>query len=347
MLREEILAHAVRLMRLWRLRYGVGFCLLLPLLFAGCLPEGDGQGAASETTPAGMSAGPAQARVIATVDFGASTLFDVTVPLDEGDSAMDALRAVAEVETAYGGGFVRSIDGTGSTSGSGTSQKGDWFYYVNGFMARTGAADYRLHDGDTVHWDFHDPGTYRAVSATAGSFPLAYVYGYAGERRSTVVAYEEPFVEEATLIASFLESAGAPEVTCVELSLLTSSQKESLNLIVIGGSSTGPVLEVYDNRARLGLFTSLQDSELRTYSAAGVEDEVYQRGTGVLQAMQSPWNPSGVGVCQNMVLLVSGTDDDGVRAAATALVEYSDQMMTWCGVVIQERGTELIPVPAR
>lgn len=322
-------------------RIGLVSLGLLPLLLlAGCAADESGTAATPEGMPTTPPDAPAQVRIVATLDFGASMVFDVAVPLDEGATVMDALQAAAEVNTAYGGGFVRAINGIESAKG------GDWFYYVNGFLARTGATDYRLHDGDTVHWDFHDPSAYRGVSATLGSFPLAHVHGYGGMQRGTVVAYEEAYSDEATAVASLLESAGAPDVSLVEVSLLTDEQKQSQHLVVVGGPETDPVREIYDNRSRLGLFTSLDDSGLRTYLASGDEDRSYDGSEGVLQALQSPWNPSGVGACQNVVLLVSGTDDDGVRAAAAALVEYADDMMTWCGALVLDGGTEIIPVPA-
>ena len=341
MSRERVAARRVRQGQTGSLRRSVWLCLLLASLLAGCVPSGSQGSATPDPCPAGTPASSQRARVIATVDFGASTLFDEMVSFDEGESAMGVLRSVAEVETAYGGGFVRGINGTGSP------QRGDWFYYVNGFMARTGAADYRLHDGDTVHWDFHDPAAYRGVSATLGSFPLAHVNGYGGQRRATVVVYEEQFAAVAADVASVLEISGASDVSCVELSSLTGEQKQSMHLIIIGGYSLEPLRDIYDSRTRLGLFTWLQDSELRTYLASGDEDEVYRHGTGVIEALQNPWNPSGVGVCQNVVLLLSGTDDDGVRAAARALMEHSGQMITWSSAIVRDGDAAPIPVPAR
>lgn len=341
MSREAVVAHGLWSKAKPHLRLGAWLCLLMVLLLVGCLPADGPDAAGPEGTSGSLSEAHASVRVVATLDFGVSTEFDVTVPIGVDDTAMDALRAVAEVTTAYGGGFVRGVDGTDS------SRDGDWFYYVNGFLARTGAADYRLHDGDTVHWDFHDPSAYRGVSATLGSFPLAHVNGYGGERRGTVVAYEAPFAEEALAIASLLTSSGAPDVASLELSLLSEEHRQSQHVIIIAGASSEPVREIYENRARLGLFASLDDSGLRIYLPAGDKGELYQQGAGVLQALQSPWNPSGVGVCQNVVLLVSGTDTDGVRAAATVLLEHTDSMMTWCGAVVRDGGAELMPVPPR
>jgi hypothetical protein len=82
------------------------------------------------------------------------------------------------------------------------------------------------------------------------------------------------------------------------------------------------------------------------YASSGEEAAVFTDGTGILEAMQNPWNPSGTGACENVVLLVSGTDADGVRAAAGALVESSAAMTAWCGVVVREAVPMAVPLGA-
>ncbi len=101
-----------------------------------------------QSTPSGQI----EVRVIVTQDN--STLIpDKLVKLDDGSTAMDALQRVATVETKYGGGFVEAINGVRSQY-LGTNK--DWFYYVNEVSPNVGAAAYILHDGDVVHWDFHE-----------------------------------------------------------------------------------------------------------------------------------------------------------------------------------------------
>jgi hypothetical protein len=96
--------------------------------------------------------GQIEVRVIVTQD-NSTLMLDKLVTLDDGSTAMDALQRVATVETRYGGGFVRAIDGV-RTQYPETNK--DWFYYVNEVSPNVGAAAYILHDGDVVHWDFHE-----------------------------------------------------------------------------------------------------------------------------------------------------------------------------------------------
>ena len=67
---------------------------------------------------------------------------------------MRLLQRDFEVETRYGGGFVQEIDGVGGGRAGG--RRVDWFYYVNGIEAATGAAERRVSAGDRIWWDHHD-----------------------------------------------------------------------------------------------------------------------------------------------------------------------------------------------
>ncbi len=101
-----------------------------------------------QSTPSGQI----EVRVIVTQD-NSTLMRDESVTLDDGSTAMDALQRVATVETKYVGGFVEAIEGVRSQY-PGTNK--DWFYYVNEVSPNKGAAAYILHDGDVVHWDFHE-----------------------------------------------------------------------------------------------------------------------------------------------------------------------------------------------
>jgi len=318
----------------WRLLASLAPCAALAAVLLGC------SGTAAETLPATFDpSGPAQARVVVTTGFGANTLLDAVVGIDARTSAMKALESIAETETGYGGGFVQSINGVGST------RKSDWFYYVNGLMAKTGAKDYVLRNGDVEHWDYHSWSSFRGMSAVMGCFPWAFVNGYGGERRPSIVACEPEYGDEADGIAAVLRGAGAVDVSLVPLAELTPEQMASRHLVLVAGPDAAPVREVFDNRATLGLFVSLDGHGLRAFSPSGEEKAVYQQAAGVLAATQNPWNPRGTGACENVVVVVSGCDEAGVRAAARTLVHEHERLLTWCGAVVEADG-RVRPLPA-
>jgi hypothetical protein len=141
----------------------------LCLLLAGCGSAGGEGGSAS---------------LWITRDRGATVLFEGEV--DAGQTVLQALRSRADVETAYGGRFVKAIDGL---DGSLTAGR-DWFVYVNGVFADRSAAEIRLRDGDVAWWDYSHWKGEEERAVVVGAFPEPLVNGYGGTRRETVVAYE-------------------------------------------------------------------------------------------------------------------------------------------------------------
>jgi uncharacterized protein DUF4430 len=133
---------------------------------------------------AGCGAGQkGQASLWVTRDRGARVLLVESVPA--GLTAMQALQRVADVKTRYGGRFVQSINGI---AGNVTAQR-DWFYFVNGYEADRGAAEYRLRPGDVEWWDFRSWAAAGGehVPVVVGAFPEPFVHGYGGKRRQAVV----------------------------------------------------------------------------------------------------------------------------------------------------------------
>ena len=330
------------MIRTWRAFARVMAGVAVLVLVSGCAPATTdvvpGEVTALSTEPAV----PAQARVVVTTGYGSETIVDTAVTLEEGATAMQALRLVADVGTAYGGGFVQSINGIGATR----ERRTDWFYAVNGILANRGAAEHVLRGGDVEHWDYRQWGFRRNVSATLGCFPSFFLNGYNGRVRPTVVAYEAQYESDAAPIAAWLQAYGVDGVESVELTLLPDEWKKERNLIVVAGPGHETVREVFALWDKLGLFTRLEGSSLRVYTSSGEEAAVFTEGTGILEAMQNPWNPSGTGACENVVLLVSGTDADGVRAAAGALVESSAAMTAWSGAVVLEGVPMSVPLGA-
>jgi hypothetical protein len=143
--------------------------VLLCLLLAGC-------GSAA----AGGEEGSASLWI--TRDRGKTVLFQGRV--EAGQTVLQALRSRAEVETAYGGRFVKAIDGLSGSLASGR----DWLYFVNGVAPDRGAAEVRLRDGDIAWWDYRRWAGDAEVQVVVGAFPEPLVNGY-GERRETVVRF--------------------------------------------------------------------------------------------------------------------------------------------------------------
>jgi hypothetical protein len=85
-------------------------------------------------------------------------LVDEKVPVVPGESLMQYMHQYFTITTAYGGGFMVSIDGIRSQwTGVPVGQRKpyDWFLYVNGTEAPVGALSIFPKAGDVDVWDYH------------------------------------------------------------------------------------------------------------------------------------------------------------------------------------------------
>jgi hypothetical protein len=97
-----------------------------------------------------------------TKDCGQNVVVEKT-EVPAGQTAMQALDRVAEVETDDGGKFVTAVEGIEQDTG----KKLAWLFYVNGKAAEKGAAEIKLAAGDVEWWDFHNWEKNCAVPADA------------------------------------------------------------------------------------------------------------------------------------------------------------------------------------
>lgn len=150
-------------------------------------------------------AGDGHATLWVTRDRGTHVLVNAEVPA--GISAMDALRRKADVDTRYGGRYVQAVNGV---EGS-LAARHDWFYYVNGYEADIGAADYTVHDGDVIWFDYRDWAGQMRVPVVVGAFPEPFVHGWRGERRPTLIEGGPPSLRgELTRLVGSSSRAGRP-----------------------------------------------------------------------------------------------------------------------------------------
>lgn len=316
----------------------IGLCIAVFAAFGGCQA-----GPGDIVTENGSTEEQAQARVIVTVDFGSQVMLDELVTISADTNAMEALQQVAEIETAYGGGFVNAINSTHSGYSDGHASKEDWFISVNGIMTKTGALDYTLHPGDVEHWDFHNWGFQQFIPAAIGAFPEPFLHGYEGTVYPTIVCYQDGWGEDAGGIADSLSQLGVEDVSACPFDVLTDEQQASCNLVLLGTAEFAPIAELNELWKRMGFFMNVEGDRLIVYDGTGDTAGEYDAGVGFIQATQSPWNPKGIGVCENVAWMVSGIDEAGVSQAVDALINHH-QDFTWaCAAVVADG--EVIRVP--
>ena len=100
-----------------------------------------------------------------------------------GQSALDALRRTATVDTAYGGRFVEAIDGVHGDRSAGW----DWLYFINGVEAdrRSGRLQ-RCGRATREWWDYRYWNDLIHVPVAIGAWPEPFVHGYDGQRPTAV-----------------------------------------------------------------------------------------------------------------------------------------------------------------
>jgi hypothetical protein len=263
---------------------------------------------------AGPGASPAGTRLTLTQDFGARAQREVVAPKVSGqETVMRLLQRNAKVTTRFGGNFVQSIDGV--AGGRRAGRPLDWFYYVNGVEASEGAAAVRLHPGDRVWWDRHDWGAAMRVPAVVGSFPEPFVHGIAGKRLPVRVECADPEAPACDEVADRLTDFDVP----VAKGGLRTAQTEQTLRVVVGpwraarddlalrGLEAGP--------ARSGVYArpSPDGREIVALDARGHATQTLGAGTGLIAAARDGDEPP--------VWAVTGTDPDGVDAAANAFTE--------------------------
>jgi len=172
-----------------------------------------------------------RATVWVTRDRGAEVLHVGQVPA--GTSAMRALQRVAKVKTRFGGRYVRAVDGLEEQG------RRAWFYYVNGYLAERGSADYRLRTGDVEWWDYRAWRDPLEDPVVVGSFPQPFLNGYGGTRRPAVVVSADPASARAVarrLHARVLAPGAAVPAGANVLSLGTGGSRATIGFV----DSTAP-----------------------------------------------------------------------------------------------------------
>jgi len=299
---------------------------LLASVFCGCQPQTTGEIAV---------------KVIVTQNFGNKLMLDELVVVSIGTSALGALEEVAMVETKYGGGFIEAINGISSQYSAGAKTKNDWFFFVNGMSANVGAREYKLHDGDVEHLDLHDWSFHAFIPATIGDFPQPFLGGYKGKTLPTIIVYDENFQAHSLDLMSKLRKLGVENVRAQAATELPSQDKGHANLILLGTENFVFISELNGN-SKLGFYIYIEDGKAVVYDSRGNKTQ-YESDCGIIQATQNPWNPKGVGVCENVVWMISGTNKSQVRNAINALATHHEEFRYAYAAVVT--GDEVIKVP--
>lgn len=272
----------------------VAIALFAALAAAGCgLGPGKGLGDVELTVT----------RDYGTVPTVHRQLGDVT----ESDTVMRALERSAEITTRYGGGFVQSIEGVEAEETASAAR--DWFFYVNGVESTVGAADYPLHGGESIWWDYRDWGGAMRVPAVVGSWPQPFSGGYDGKRRPVSVECLGGGVA-CGIVGERLADAGVA---------VGDGDPEGAIRVLVGPWARvrrdAAAAQIEDGPQASGVFAEFEPAgegyALRGLSEAGMPARRFGPGAGLVAATRRYESPP--------TWVVTGAGAAGVRAAAELL----------------------------
>jgi hypothetical protein len=275
---------------------------LLAVLAGGC-----GLGAGEEVS--------SDVDVRVTRDFGRTSVGHARLgKAPEGETVMRALTRNFDVETRYGGGFVQQIGGI--AGGREGGRRVDWFYYVNGIEAETGANERRVAAGDRIWWDRHDWGAAMRIPAVVGSFPEPFLSGQNGKRLPVRLDCARGADRPCDEVATRLKNAG---VTGIARSSIGVGAEDGVLRIVVGGwpqvRQDVAAQRIERGPAESGVFARLgpDGRRIALLDDRGRSVRTLGPGSGLVAATASG--------DQAPTWIVTGTDDVGVAAAAAAIDE--------------------------
>ena len=242
-----------------------------------------------------------------TREFGAVKMSEASGEANESDTVMRFLEGQDEIETRYGGGYVKSIDGVSEDERNGHPY--DWFFYVNGLESPIGAAEVSLHGGEKIWWDIHDWSASEHVPAVVGSWPAPFTTGWEGHEPVVVVECEGGGAACGT-VTKALEDEG--------VTIAKGSPKGAIRVLVgpwarLRSDPAASLLE--DGPAESGIYADFEgsgsSSRLVGLDENGKKARSFGAEAGLVAATRHYEGPP--------VWLVTGGSGAGVRAAAEAL----------------------------
>jgi hypothetical protein len=297
--------------------------VLAALVLAGC---GPGAGSSSDA--------PTDVNVVVSRDFGAKELRDVDVSkVKAGDTVMRLLQRRFTVETRYGGGFVQSLEGLGGGEDA-DGRDVDWFYYVNGIEAGTGAASRKVAEGDRIWWDRHPWDGAQRVPAVVGSWPEPFLSGTSGKKipLAIVCAGERRSCDE---VQERLSDEG---VVGISQTSIGAGVGQKLLRIVVGPWSeirNEPAAHQLEEGPKAsGVYARPGDDGFELLDADGKVAQTRDDSIGLVAATRFGE--------QQPTWVVTGTDDAGVAAAAAAL--RSDVLTNRFAVAVIDGRGEALPL---
>ncbi|MCW2950477.1 MAG: rane protein [Thermoleophilia bacterium] len=287
--------------------------------------------------------------VIVTTDGGRTLLTRHSVPLETGDTTASVLRKVADVRTAPDG-TIAQVDGRGGGAlGTFGPKPEAWFYRVDGIESTGIRPDkFLLKPGQSVWWDLRRFDIYDRLPVAVGTFPEPLFSGWRDAKRQLRIAYAPGFEKDAEFIRDSIFGAIEPELKSLKGDSGgvgiggedNGSTKNRDTTLAVRRNATNLIIGRYEH-IRLDPYVLDINLDNRGYGiTAWVEGTEIWRQDPAMELSQRLANAEGLVWASTidgqpdstLVYVVTGTTDEGVRAALRALRSGGCQFYLACAV---------------
>ena len=290
-----------------------------------------------------------RAWVIVTTDGGRNLVTRHSVPLQTGDSALDVLAKVADVRLDPNGTIAQVNGKGGGALGTFGPKQEAWFYRVDGIESRAvEPSRFRVRPGMSIWWDLRRVDIYDRLPVAVGTFPEPLFSGWRDSKRPLRIAYGSGFEKDAEFIRTSMFQKLNPDLV---------SLKGNDGVAGIGGEDNGRdkridttlavrrgaanlvigryeeirldpfILDInLDNRG-YGITSWIEGTEIWRQDPDMEFSQRLANAEGLVWASTTDGEPDST-----IVFVVTGTTDDGVRAALRALRSGACQFYLSCAV---------------
>ncbi len=279
-----------------------------------------------------------RAEIIVSRNFGKEIISENNFEVPDGAVLLDIMEDNFQVETAYGGSFINSIDGlqSGFTAKK-NGEKLDWFFYVNGILSQIGSGDYEMKPDDCIIWDYHDWDTSLHISSIVGAFPDNFTKGYNGPLGLNIM-YTDGYENQGETLRDYLTGIGLSDIELTKVNDATIREGKD-NVIVIGAwdaaSKYEYLKEIYGHRFQTGLFFEI-DQDIKALDFKGDISATYEKGAVIASTL------NGYDV-MSTIWLITGNSKEYIEKSVKLLCEDPDRIKGRFSVLIT--GNQVIDLP--
>lgn len=317
------------------------------LLLAGC----DASSLRGDPTENSTRILGRRAWVVLTTDGGRRLITRRSVRIERGDTALDVLSQVADVRLDPNG-TIAQVNGEGGgalrTFGP---EPAAWFFRADGIEGSISVKPerFRVQPGQSIWWDLRRYDIYERLPVSVGTFPEPLFSGWRGDARKLRIAYGSGFKQDAEFFRDSVFERIEPDVVSIKggggvagiggedagndkasAELPVAVRLKRANLIIGRWEQLRldpNLLDINLDSRFYGLTTFITGTTIVRQDPDMEFTQELRDAEGLVWAATTDGEPDGT-----LAFVITGTTDEGVRAAARALRSGACQFYLACAV---------------